>query len=57
MRKMMHRQLLRGMYAGGSNKYGHANKEDISVKVDVTGRISGQDIVLASDKYLKNKAR
>ena len=45
------------MYAGGSNKYGHANKEDISVKVDVTGRISGQDIVLASDKYLKNKAR
>ena len=45
------------MYAGGSNKYGHANKEDISVKVDITGRISGQDIVLASDKYLKNKAR
>ena len=45
------------MYAGHSNKYGYANKEDISVKVDVTGRISGQDIVLASDKYLKNKAR
>ena len=46
-----------GSYAGASSQYGYASYRTQSVDVNVTGRISGQDIVLASDKYLKNKSR
>lgn len=46
-----------GNYSGSSNQYGYASYREQSVDVNVTGRISGQDIVLASDKYLKNKSR
>lgn len=46
-----------GSYSGASSKYGYASYRAQSVDVNVTGRISGQDIVLASDKYLKNKSR
>ena len=44
-------------YSGVSSQYGYASYRAQSVDVNVTGRISGQDIVLASDKYLKNKSR
>lgn len=44
-------------YSGASSQYGYASYRAQSVDVNVTGRISGQDIVLASDKYLKNKSR
>lgn len=44
-------------YSGTSSQYGYASYRAQSVDVNVTGRISGQDIVLASDKYLKNKSR
>lgn len=44
-------------YSGASSQYGYASYRTQSVDVNVTGRISGQDIVLASDKYLKNKSR
>lgn len=44
-------------YSGASGQYGYASYRAQSVDVNVTGRISGQDIVLASDKYLKNKSR
>ena len=44
-------------YSGVSSQYGYASYRTQSVDVNVTGRISGQDIVLASDKYLKNKSR
>lgn len=44
-------------YSGASSQYGYASYMAQSVDVNVTGRISGQDIVLASDKYLKNKSR
>ena len=46
-----------GSYSGASSQYGYASYRAQSVDVNVTGRISGQDIVLASDKYLKNKSR
>lgn len=46
-----------GSYSGASGQYGYASYRAQSVDVNVTGRISGQDIVLASDKYLKNKSR
>lgn len=46
-----------GSYSGASSQYGYASYRTQSVDVNVTGRISGQDIVLASDKYLKNKSR
>lgn len=46
-----------GSYSGTSSQYGYASYRAQSVDVNVTGRISGQDIVLASDKYLKNKSR
>ena len=46
-----------GSYSGASSQYGYAPYRAQSVDVNVTGRISGQDIVLASDKYLKNKSR
>ena len=44
-------------YSGALSQYGYASYRAQSVDVNVTGRISGQDIVLASDKYLKNKSR
>ena len=44
-------------YSGASSQYGYASYRAQSVDVNVSGRISGQDIVLASDKYLKNKSR
>ena len=46
-----------GSYSGALSQYGYASYRAQSVDVNVTGRISGQDIVLASDKYLKNKSR
>ena len=46
-----------GSYSGASSQYGYASYRAQSVDVNVTGRISGQDIVLASNKYLKNKSR
>lgn len=46
-----------GSYSGASSQYGYASYRAQSVDINVTGRISGQDIVLASDKYLKNKSR
>lgn len=46
-----------GSYSGASSQYGYASYRAQSVDVNVTGRLSGQDIVLASDKYLKNKSR